>query len=132
MKALSIVLCAKDNRIWRTRECEKVETGKRTFHSALRVEFATNHSTYSYEHHSNRPELKLLTSSSLRLSVLNLTTPQPCTLHLRKSSLLRLLRDFVLLLSLLLDVVDAHASNGALHLERLLASLLALLSSLLR
>lgn len=76
------------------------------------------------------PELKLLVSSSLRLSVLNLTTPQPCTPHLRKSSLLRLLRDFILLLSLLLDVADAHASDGALHLERLLASLLALLSSL--
>ena len=70
--------------------------------------------------------------SLLRLSVLDLTTLQPFHLTIRKSSLLRLLRDLVLLLSSLLDIVDAHTSDSALHLEGLLASLLALLSSLWR
>ena len=52
---------------------------KGAFRSALRVEYGTNHATDSYEHHSNRPELKLLASRSLRLSVLNLTTPHTAT-----------------------------------------------------
>ena len=68
--------------------------------------------------------------SLLRLSVLDLTTPQPLHLTIRKSSLLRLLRDLLSLLSLLLNISNRHADNSSLHLERLLATTLALLSSL--
>ena len=50
--------------------------------------------------------------------------------HLRKSSFTGLLGDFVLLLSSLLDIFNRHVSNGALNLVRLLASTLALFSSL--
>ena len=72
----------------------------------------------------------LLVRSLLRLSVLDLTTPQPLHLTIRKSSLLRLLRDLLSLLSLLLNISNRHADNSSLHLERLLATTLALLSSL--
>ena len=49
---------------------------------------------------------------------------------IRKSSFTGLLGDFVLLLSSLLDIFKAHASNRSLNLVGLLASALALLSSL--
>ena len=73
---------------------------------------------------------QLLVRSLLRLSVLDLTTPQTRNLLVRQSSLLRLLRDLLSLLSLLLNISDRHADNRSLHLERLLATTLALLSSL--
>lgn len=68
--------------------------------------------------------------SLLRLSVLDLTTTQHYDILIRKSSLLRLLRDLLSLLSLLLNISNRHANNSSLHLERLLAAALALLSSL--
>ena len=72
----------------------------------------------------------LLVRSLLRLSVLDLTTPQSLHLTRRKSSLLRLIRDLLSLFSLLLNISNRHADNSSLHLERLLATTLALLSSL--
>ena len=68
--------------------------------------------------------------SLLRLSVLDLTTLHNNHQIIRKSSLLRLLRDLLSLLSLLLNISNRHANNSSLHLERLLATTLALLSSL--
>jgi hypothetical protein len=68
--------------------------------------------------------------SLLSLSVLDLTTSYALFQTLRKSSLSGLLGDLGLLLSLLLDISNSHTSNSSLDLEGLLASLLALFSSL--
>ena len=76
---------------------------------------------------------RLLASGLLSLSVLNFTTQvnQPLNNNfLRKSSFTGLLGDFVLLFSSLLDISKAHTSNRSLNLVGLLASALALLSSL--
>jgi len=92
--------------------------------------FKTNKPSDSLWQHSSHTEKYLLVRSLLRLSVLDLTTPQSLHLTIRKSSLLRLLRDLLSLLSLLLNISNRHADNSSLHLERLLATTLALLSSL--
>ena len=48
----------------------------------------------------------------------------------RKNSLARLISNFSLLVSLLLDIIYGHSSNSLLDLERLAATALALLCSL--
>ena len=72
----------------------------------------------------------LLASRLLGLSVLDFTIHKTHKKGIRKSSFTGLLGDFVLLLSSLLDIFKAHASNRSLNLVGLLASTLALLSSL--
>ena len=74
---------------------------------------------------------RLLASGLLSLSVLNFTTHYKNKNDwLRKSGFARLLGDFVLLFSSLLDISKAHTSNRSLDLVGLLASTLALFSSL--